>query len=879
MTDKAGGQDNLEELLRMRTQLDQELTSKYSKAVTIIFTDIKGSTQYFETRGDLAGRAMVQAHNDLLFPIIKRHGGKIIKTIGDAIMASFEVPQDAVETAVDMQRELAGYNNGRESSEHIRIRIGINNGRGLVEEADVYGDVVNLAARVESLADGGEILVSEGVYMAVKSSDDLTLRYHSSAEVKGKSKPVDVYRVIWQEDLEYQGQPQSSRGYAVRGAASPDERVLTIDLARGDEKIKISASERSIGQEKAMRHYEEKDVDWQLLDRLCAEIITLLNRANKRGKVSREILVKLKEIGQQLYDVLLTPKVKDMVASSKAGSLIINMDDHLVHIPWENLFTGEEFLCQRFALGRIVATRQDMGSLRQRSLQRPLKMLILSDPKGDLQASYNEGVAIRDEMDKLPKDIIANIRTGPVTADYTKSKMRNYDILHYAGHADYDPVEPGNSGWLLHDDKVTARDVLGMAGSQPMPALVFSNACHSGQTGEWSIEENYGNEIYGLANAFLLTGVQHYIGTFWEVLDEPSAAFAMSFYSELMRGESIGEAVRLARLHLIKQYGEETIVWSSYMLYGDPTYVYKLDTPVVAAAAHSQPPPLKEALLAGGPSRAHAETISIEAPAGNKRGAGLYAGAAIALALLIAGGVYLTRRGEGTMPRQQPAPQTQAAAGGPAVQVTLGGQVPIPVDSRTSKPAAGAPAEASATGRPSAVEVREDPAKRERIRQLAKELVARYKERGGAAQPAVQGNRPITVAFMGFSAKGPGSQDGEDQYLLSAIQDKVVSGGKVQVVERDLLEGVLDELNLSTSDLADQKVALRLGKILAARYIGTGTLYRFNGEYRVSLRLIDTETSAVTAVLNETGKGRMDADKVSASLASAMMDKLAKENN
>jgi hypothetical protein len=141
---------------------------------------------------------------------------------------------------------------------------------------------------------------------------------------------------------------------------------------------------------------------------------------------------------------------------------------------------------------------------------------------------------------------------------------------------------------LLKDARLKAAEISAMGGLQPMPSLVFSNACQSGHSGEWRIKEEDEQQIFGLANAYLLSGVQHYIGTFWEILDEPSSQFAKLFYGSLSQGESVGEAVRKAREKLIEAHGEETIVWAGYMLYGDPTFAFnpaekeeELEQPVV----------------------------------------------------------------------------------------------------------------------------------------------------------------------------------------------------------------------------------------------------------------------------------------------------------
>src|SRR5215212_1772319 len=97
--------DKLEELLETRKLADQEI-EKMRTAVTILFTDIQGSTAYFERKGDVEGLAMLQHHNSLLFPCIEGEGGWVVKTIGDAIMACFQDQVAAVKAAIGMQQIL-----------------------------------------------------------------------------------------------------------------------------------------------------------------------------------------------------------------------------------------------------------------------------------------------------------------------------------------------------------------------------------------------------------------------------------------------------------------------------------------------------------------------------------------------------------------------------------------------------------------------------------------------------------------------------------------------------------------------------------------------------------------------------------------------------
>jgi len=201
-------------------------------------------------------------------------------------------------------------------------------------------------------------------------------------------------------------------------------------------------------------------------------------------------------------------------------------------------------------------------------------MLLLFDPKGDLPAARQEGMLIRNTLDLYVDRVHISSKTRNIRTDYIRRSIRDFDIVHYAGHATYDTDDPSQSGWLVKEGTVTAALLVKMKGIRPLPSLVFSNACQSSEVGEWRVDEHSEETIFGLANAFLAAGVQHYIGTFWSILDEPGAHFAHAFYNELIGGGSVGKSMRVARDDVAKRYGEESIVWASYLLYGDPGFSY-----------------------------------------------------------------------------------------------------------------------------------------------------------------------------------------------------------------------------------------------------------------------------------------------------------------
>ncbi len=191
----------IEELLRRRAemleQIDREILAGHTKPLTLLFTDIVGSTQYYERMGDIAGRQMVQAHNDLLFPLIEGAGGRIIKTIGDSIMASFEDPARAVQCAIRMQEAIRAYNAAASVAHVFHVRMGLHHGRAVVDERDLFGDMVNTAARVEARAEGDEILVS-GAVQEMLAGSGIPLVCLGEDSVKGKEEKVRFHLVNWQ---------------------------------------------------------------------------------------------------------------------------------------------------------------------------------------------------------------------------------------------------------------------------------------------------------------------------------------------------------------------------------------------------------------------------------------------------------------------------------------------------------------------------------------------------------------------------------------------------------------------------------------------------------------------------------------------------------
>lgn len=168
--------------------------------ITLVFTDLKGSTALYERIGDLNALALVQQHFARLTDAAVRHNGSIIKTLGDAVMAAFLTPLDAVKAALSMRSEIDHFNDDRPRHDFI-LKIGMHRGAAIAvtlnERLDYFGQAVNIAARVQGLADGNEIYLTQEVYDAegVKSVLEPYEASAVSAQLKGVQQLLPVWRI------------------------------------------------------------------------------------------------------------------------------------------------------------------------------------------------------------------------------------------------------------------------------------------------------------------------------------------------------------------------------------------------------------------------------------------------------------------------------------------------------------------------------------------------------------------------------------------------------------------------------------------------------------------------------------------------------------
>ncbi len=162
--------------------------------LAIVFTDIKGFTERTSRQTLEENQRLLQVHGALLAPLFKAFGGRIIKSIGDAFLVTFESPTQAVLSGIAIQDRLWHHNRTVEPSEQIHIRVAINVGEVRLEANDIFGEPVNIAARVEGIAEAGEVYFTEAVYLSMNKAE-VPSKEVGAFELKGIPGKIRVFHV------------------------------------------------------------------------------------------------------------------------------------------------------------------------------------------------------------------------------------------------------------------------------------------------------------------------------------------------------------------------------------------------------------------------------------------------------------------------------------------------------------------------------------------------------------------------------------------------------------------------------------------------------------------------------------------------------------
>jgi len=163
----------------------------------VLFADVSGSTKLYETAGDAIAHAAIEKCVNIMREKTVNAKGRVIKTIGDEVMSAFKTADEAADAAIEMQSAISEM--PPVGNTQIGIRIGFNFGPVVERDGDVFGDAVNLAARLAAVATKGQIISARDTVMLMSPMLKAATRAITTIQVKGKAQEIQVYELIWQQ--------------------------------------------------------------------------------------------------------------------------------------------------------------------------------------------------------------------------------------------------------------------------------------------------------------------------------------------------------------------------------------------------------------------------------------------------------------------------------------------------------------------------------------------------------------------------------------------------------------------------------------------------------------------------------------------------------
>ena len=303
-----------------------------------------------------------------------------------------------------------------------------------------------------------------------------------------------------------------------------------------------------------------------------------LAKLNVAVKSPPSFLAPLDALGTELASALIPEAVCAELLRMRDRHLVVVHDELSSQIPWELLRIKDWSPAAGAGLThRYMADNLPVATwAAQRRTESTLNILLIANPTQDLSGADDEAKRIRDVAAKSSDIRLTEIAHEKATRSAVLTELRSgqSDVLHYAGHAHFDPINRAQSGLKLADAPLRGGDLRGISN---LPTLVFFNACESGRVRGAkfppapSTNERVLNAV-GLAEALLRSGVANFLGTYWPVSDDGAAQFAARFYQDLLAGATLGDALQNGR-NVVRALPSRD--WADYVFYGSQDFPLK----------------------------------------------------------------------------------------------------------------------------------------------------------------------------------------------------------------------------------------------------------------------------------------------------------------
>ena len=296
-----------------------------------MFTDVVGFTRLSQANESLA-LELLEEHRSLLRPTFLRHGGVEVKTMGDAFLVEFRSALDAVLSAVETQQKMKERNQEVPPTRKLELRIGIHVGDIVHEAGDIYGDAVNIASRIEPLAEPGGVCISQQVFDQIRNKTKLDIEKIGEVELKNVELPLAVYKV------KLPGEGRSSGGQPSYQESGPRERLAVLPF------VNISSDPN----------------DEYFADGLTEELIAKLSEVKGLKVIARTSVMNYRRKEKKISEIAAELRVGSVIEGSvrKAGDRIRisvqlidpRTEEHL----WSSNYDSK--------LGDIFAIQSDVAS-------------------------------------------------------------------------------------------------------------------------------------------------------------------------------------------------------------------------------------------------------------------------------------------------------------------------------------------------------------------------------------------------------------------------------------------------------------------------------------------------------------------------------------
>lgn len=203
----------------------------------ILFADVSGSTRLYETLGDRAAKQAINGLLERMVAVARRYSGVLVKTIGDEILVRFPTAERAVSAAIAMQEAISAETGGPVP---LQMRMGLQWGPVILDAGDVFGDAVNVAARMSAIARAGQIITTRETVAALPEALVMKTRLFDTTQVKGKQDHLVIYEVLWEEEANATVFVASTAPGLAAGEAAPP--VLTLAYQDQERRLALGDS-------------------------------------------------------------------------------------------------------------------------------------------------------------------------------------------------------------------------------------------------------------------------------------------------------------------------------------------------------------------------------------------------------------------------------------------------------------------------------------------------------------------------------------------------------------------------------------------------------------------------------------------------------------